>query len=312
MARCPNLKIIGNFGVGYDSVDVAAAAKRGIVITNTPDVLTEEVADTTLGLLLVHGARVLPGREMAARRPLGQGGRLSAHRRLAARPLGRHRRLRPHRQGHRPAHRGFRPAGQLLWPQPAAGRHQPLLQRPRRHGARRRHADRWSLPGGPATQNLINAAVLDALGPRGILINMARGSVVDEAALIAALKGRKILRRRPRRLRRRAEHQSGVPGARQRHPVSARGLGLEPHAQRHGPAGGRQPRRLRRRPAAEDAGAGDALQGLAEVGTWRVFAQAGHALQIEPEVGGRLAGEVLEVGGEPGRRPRRGRRRAGG
>ena len=52
MAHCPNLKIIGNFGVGYDSIDVAAAAKRGIVITNTPDVLTEEVADTTLGLLL--------------------------------------------------------------------------------------------------------------------------------------------------------------------------------------------------------------------------------------------------------------------
>ena len=52
MGHCPNLKIIGNFGVGYDSIDVAAAAKRGIVITNTPDVLTEEVADTALGLLL--------------------------------------------------------------------------------------------------------------------------------------------------------------------------------------------------------------------------------------------------------------------
>ena len=50
------------------------------------------------------------------------------------------------------------------------------------------------IPGGPATANLVNAAVLDALGPRGILINMARGSVVDEAALIAALKARKILR----------------------------------------------------------------------------------------------------------------------
>src|SRR5215475_13844400 len=52
MAQCPNLKIIGNFGVGYDSVDAAAAARRGVVITNTPEVLTEEVADTTLGLLL--------------------------------------------------------------------------------------------------------------------------------------------------------------------------------------------------------------------------------------------------------------------
>ena len=52
MARLPNLKIVANFGVGYDSVDAAAAARRGVVVTNTPEVLTEEVADTTLGLLL--------------------------------------------------------------------------------------------------------------------------------------------------------------------------------------------------------------------------------------------------------------------
>src|SRR3990172_1889428 len=52
MGRFPNLKVVGNFGVGYDTVDVGAAAKRGVVVTNTPDVLTEEVADTTLGLLL--------------------------------------------------------------------------------------------------------------------------------------------------------------------------------------------------------------------------------------------------------------------
>ena len=52
MAQFPHLKIIGNFGVGYDTIDVAVAARRGVVITNTPDVLTEEVADTALGLLL--------------------------------------------------------------------------------------------------------------------------------------------------------------------------------------------------------------------------------------------------------------------
>src|SRR5262245_18219031 len=52
MDLCPGLKIIGNFGVGYDTIDIPAAVQRGIVITNTPDVLTEEVADTTLGLLL--------------------------------------------------------------------------------------------------------------------------------------------------------------------------------------------------------------------------------------------------------------------
>ena len=142
IGHCPNLKMIGNFGVGYDSIDVAAAAKRGIIVTNTPDVLTEEVADTTLGLLLTHGARVLRRREVAARRPLARGGRLPADGGLAARPHDRHGRLRPHRPGDRAAHRGVRPAGQLFLAQPADGRRQPLLQRPRRHGARRRHADR--------------------------------------------------------------------------------------------------------------------------------------------------------------------------
>ena len=53
IAKLPNLRIIGNFGVGYDSVDVVAAAKRGIIVTNTPDVLTEEVADTAIGLMIM-------------------------------------------------------------------------------------------------------------------------------------------------------------------------------------------------------------------------------------------------------------------
>ncbi|MEM1306781.1 MAG: 2-hydroxyacid dehydrogenase, partial [Pseudomonadota bacterium] len=53
MDRFPNLKIISNFGVGYDAIDAAAAGERGVIVTNTPDVLTEEVADTTLGLLIM-------------------------------------------------------------------------------------------------------------------------------------------------------------------------------------------------------------------------------------------------------------------
>src|SRR5262249_30568721 len=52
MDRLPNLQIIGNFGVGYDTIDIGEASRRGIIITNTPDVLTEEVADTAIGLLL--------------------------------------------------------------------------------------------------------------------------------------------------------------------------------------------------------------------------------------------------------------------
>ena len=58
----PNLEIVANFGVGYDGVDAAHAATRGIVVTNTPDVLTEEVADTAIGLL-INTVRQLPAAE---------------------------------------------------------------------------------------------------------------------------------------------------------------------------------------------------------------------------------------------------------
>ena len=104
----PDLKIVGNFGVGYDSVDVAAAAKRGVVVTNTPDVLTEEVADTTLGLLLGTVREFYKAEKWLRDGRWAKDGdyRLTAG--LAARPLGRHRRPRPHRQGHRAALRGLR------------------------------------------------------------------------------------------------------------------------------------------------------------------------------------------------------------
>jgi lactate dehydrogenase-like 2-hydroxyacid dehydrogenase len=192
MARCPNLKIIGNFGVGYDSVDAAAAARRGVVITNTPEVLTEEVADTTLGLLLstvrefynaekwlrdghwaTEGEYRLTPASLRDRSVgivgLGRIGKAIA-RRLEA-------------FGVPVSYFGRNP-------QPSAGY--------RYYGdliALARDVDTLivMIPGGPATQNLINAAVLQALGPRGILINVARGSVVDEAALIDALQKRIIL-----------------------------------------------------------------------------------------------------------------------
>ena len=89
-----------------------------------------------------HRARVLPGREVAARRPLGEGGRLPAHARVPARPLRRHRRAGAHRQGHRAPAGGLRPARQLLRPQPAGGCRLPPLRRSRGPGARCRYADR--------------------------------------------------------------------------------------------------------------------------------------------------------------------------
>jgi lactate dehydrogenase-like 2-hydroxyacid dehydrogenase len=192
MALCPGLKIIGNFGVGYDTIDVAAAAKRGVVITNTPDVLTEEVADTALGLLL-STVRELYQAEKWLRD--GRWPKEGDYRLTAAS-------LRDRKVGIA----GFGRIGKAIARRiEAFGLEVSYYGRNPQPGvANRYYADLVAMardvdtlvvviPGGPATANLIDARVLDALGPRGILINVARGSVVDETALIAALKSHKIL-----------------------------------------------------------------------------------------------------------------------
>lgn len=185
MARLPKLEIVSNFGVGYDTVDAAAAAKRGVVVTNTPEVLNEEVADLTLGLLLAT-VREIPqadrflreGKWLKGAYPLGLTlrdrtvgivgmGRIgkAIARRLEAfgLPISYHTRT---AQPDLP----YRHYGDLV---ALAGDVDTLI---------------LILPGGPSTKHLINAQVLEALGANGILINVARGTVVDETALIAALK----------------------------------------------------------------------------------------------------------------------------
>jgi lactate dehydrogenase-like 2-hydroxyacid dehydrogenase len=192
MGRFPNLKIVGNFGVGYDSVDAAAAAKRGVIVTNTPEVLTEEVADTTLGLLLGTV------REFYRAEKYLRDGRWAKEGDYRLTPAS----LRDRSVGIVGLGRIGKAIARRLEafgvPVSYYGRN------PQSGVANRYYADLVAMardvdtlivvtPGGAGTQNLINAAVLGALGTRGILINMARGSVVDEAALIEALKKRTIL-----------------------------------------------------------------------------------------------------------------------
>jgi lactate dehydrogenase-like 2-hydroxyacid dehydrogenase len=190
--RLPNLKIIGNFGVGYDTIDIAEAARRGIIITNTPEVLTEEVADTTIALLL-GTIRELYEAEKWLRE--GHWPRQGDYRLTAS--------LRDRSIGIIGMGRIGRAIGRRL---EAFGRPISYYARnPQPDVAYRYCSDLLAmardvdtliaiLPGGPATNNLINMPVLEALGPRGIFINVARGSVVDEVALIEALKRRLILR----------------------------------------------------------------------------------------------------------------------
>jgi lactate dehydrogenase-like 2-hydroxyacid dehydrogenase len=187
----PKLEIISSFGVGYDHVDVKYAGAHNIIVTNTPEVLTEEVADTALGLLLCT-VRELPQSEryLRAGKWLQQSYPLSKAT-LRNRTVGMV---------------GMGAIGQAIARRlEAFGVPVVYHTRKKRPEVAYRHyaslidmaRDVDTLiaivPGGAATQNMINAEVLDALGPNGIVINLARGSVVDEPALIKALKDKRIL-----------------------------------------------------------------------------------------------------------------------
>jgi lactate dehydrogenase-like 2-hydroxyacid dehydrogenase len=190
LEQLPALEIIANFGVGYDNVDIAAAASRGVVVTNTPGVLDEEVADLTVGLLL------------ATLRQIPQADRFLRDGRWLEGPFPLSASLR----GRRIGIVGLGNIGKAIARRLAAfdvtiAYH---ARSPRTDSGLEYHATLVGLaqasdvliaivPGGPATRHLIDAEVLSALGPDGVLINVARGSVVDEAALIEALQSGTIL-----------------------------------------------------------------------------------------------------------------------
>lgn len=181
----PNLEIIGNFGVGYDAVDARHAGAKGIMVTNTPDVLTEEVADTAIGLLIDtvrelsrSQAFLRAGEWEKARYPLS---RLSLRgRKVGIFGLGRigkaiARRIEAF--GLPIAYCNRRKADDVSYD------YHPTLT------ALAQAVDTLILvaPGGAQTSKIVNAGVLQALGADGVLINIARGSLVDEDALAEAL-----------------------------------------------------------------------------------------------------------------------------
>lgn len=185
IARLPRLEIIANLGVGYDAVDVKVAAERGVMVTNTPGVLNDEVADFAIGLLLAT-IRELPQADAYVRagkwaeKPFRLSGSLR-DRTIGILGMGGigiaiAKRLEPF--GRPIAYHTRRPAADVAYEY-----HDTLLGLA---GA----VDTLIaiVPGGASTKGLIGAEVLKALGPRGVLINVARGSVVDEAALVEALK----------------------------------------------------------------------------------------------------------------------------
>lgn len=185
----PNLSLISSYGVGYDAIDTAAATSRGIPVCHTPDVLSDEVATTAVMLYLacwrnleaeMANARTGAWAERGAL-PLA---RTADGRRVGILGLGRigkaiARKLAP-----------FSPelhyCGRTKQPVPFTY-HASLLDM-----AAVCDTLICVVPGGRGTHHLINAEVLEALGPDGFLINVGRGSTVDETALISALKNRRL------------------------------------------------------------------------------------------------------------------------
>jgi lactate dehydrogenase-like 2-hydroxyacid dehydrogenase len=191
MARLPRLEIVSTFGVGYDHIDAAWAGARGIVVTNTPDVLTEEVADTALGLLLCTAREFVEAeRYLRAGKWLQKGYPLSKatlrNRTVGLVGMGRIGKAIARRLDAMSVPVVYHARHQAA---DVAYRHYPNLI----EMARAVDVLLVIVPGGAQTKDLIGRDVLEALGPDGILINMARGSVVDEPALIKALQDNTIL-----------------------------------------------------------------------------------------------------------------------
>lgn len=185
LAQLPRLKVVSVFGVGYDGVDTQAAIARGVPVTHTPDVLTDDVADLAIGLLL-SVARQIPQAGQYVRDGHWPSGPMALGRKVS---------------GGRVGIVGLGRIGQAI------ARRAQAFDMAISYTARTEKPDSGYryypsakalaaevdflvviTPGGAGTSHLINADVLAALGTKGFLINVARGSVVDEAALIKALR----------------------------------------------------------------------------------------------------------------------------
>ena len=184
IAQCPKLEIISVMGVGYDGVDVAAAKARGVMVTHTPDVLNDEVADTAIGLMLC-AARQLPAADRYVRAGQWLNGPMPLARKMSGARLGL---VGMGRIGKSIAQRALAFGMAIAYTARSAKAELPYRFLPSAE-ALAAEVDFLVVitPGGAGTKHLVNAAVLKALGKKGVLVNVARGSVVDEAALIAAL-----------------------------------------------------------------------------------------------------------------------------
>jgi hydroxypyruvate reductase len=189
MDALPNVKVIANNGVGYEGIDVAAATARGIKVANTPDVLSDDVADFTIGLTIATLRRIPQGDRYVREGRWENEGPMALNQRLGGRPVGI---LGLGRIGLEIARRCE------AFKMPISYHNRNARDVPYRYYPRlidmAREVDILIavVPGGPETKHLVDRAVFEALGPTGVFINVARGSIADETALIDALRAGRL------------------------------------------------------------------------------------------------------------------------
>lgn len=184
--KLPNLKLICNWGVGYDSIDIETAARRGVAVTNTPEVLNDCVADEAWGLMIACARHIAQGdRFVRANRWENRDGMLPLGTRVSGKKLGI---VGLGRIGMAIARRGEGFDMQIAY-----HNRNPRTDVPYTYMAKLTDLARWSdflvvaTVGGASTRKLVSREVLQALGPSSYIINIARGPVIDEAAMVELL-----------------------------------------------------------------------------------------------------------------------------
>jgi hydroxypyruvate reductase len=184
MDALPKTEIIATQSVGLDHIDLATAKQRGIAVTNTPDVLTDDVADIAMALVLAVARRLVVG-DRHVRSGAWLKGNLPLATKVGAATIGI---LGLGRIGQAIAKRAEAFGMTIVYHGPRAKPGTPYRYYPTL-AAMAKEVDYLivSCPGGPGTRNLVNAEVLAALGAKGVVVNISRGSVIDEPVMVKML-----------------------------------------------------------------------------------------------------------------------------
>lgn len=189
MASLPNLQVVSGYGVGYDAIDAPAAAARGVKVTHTPNVLNQEVATTAVLLILATYRELLRDDAYARSGEWEAKGGAALTRSVDNQTIGI---------------LGLGRIGQAIADKLAPWNPTIIYHTRTKKDVPYKHYDNLTAmakdcdvlvcitPGGPSTNKIVNAEVMEALGPKGTLVNVSRGSVVDETAMIEALSSGKL------------------------------------------------------------------------------------------------------------------------